>query len=112
MAKETHWEDVRLLSFDLQTVEFAYALVSAIDPFDRMLRSVLSSGMRRIIPYLFRAKINSPPLGATLTSVSPAAGLRLGRTSAKNAILTIMQNRSYGIFYDTDMVVLLHLYTD
>lgn len=32
MAKETRWEDVRLLSFDLQTVEFAYALVSAMDP--------------------------------------------------------------------------------
>ncbi|KAG5646818.1 hypothetical protein DXG03_002195 [Asterophora parasitica] len=26
MAKESSWEDVRLLSFDLQTVEFAYAL--------------------------------------------------------------------------------------
>lgn len=27
MAKESSWPDVRLLSFDLQTVEFAYALV-------------------------------------------------------------------------------------
>lgn len=27
MAKEKQWQDVRLLSFDLQTVEFAYALV-------------------------------------------------------------------------------------
>jgi len=28
MAKEKKWRDVRLLSFDLQTVEFAYASVS------------------------------------------------------------------------------------
>jgi hypothetical protein len=27
MAKEKQWEDVRLLSFDLQTVEFTYASV-------------------------------------------------------------------------------------
>jgi hypothetical protein len=27
MAKEKQWEDVRLLSFDLQTVKFAYAPV-------------------------------------------------------------------------------------
>ena len=27
MAKEKRWEDVRLLSFDLQTVEFTYASV-------------------------------------------------------------------------------------
>ena len=27
MAKQKSWEDVRLLSFDLQTVEFAYAKV-------------------------------------------------------------------------------------
>lgn len=27
MAKEKKWADVRLLSFDLQTVEFAYAAV-------------------------------------------------------------------------------------
>jgi mediator of RNA polymerase II transcription subunit 14 len=33
MAKETHREDVRLLSFDLQTVEFVYALVSMSEPF-------------------------------------------------------------------------------
>ena len=33
MAKETHREDVRLLSFDLQTVEFVYALVSTSEPF-------------------------------------------------------------------------------
>ena len=31
MAKETHREDVRLLSFDLQTVEFVYALVRISD---------------------------------------------------------------------------------
>lgn len=28
MAKEKQWDDVRLLSFDLQTVEFTYASVS------------------------------------------------------------------------------------
>lgn len=28
MAKDHNWNDVRLLSFDLQTVEFAYAAVS------------------------------------------------------------------------------------
>ena len=28
MAKEKRWEDVRILSFDLQTIEFAYASVS------------------------------------------------------------------------------------
>ena len=28
MAKEKQWEDVKLLSFDLQTVEFTYASVS------------------------------------------------------------------------------------
>jgi len=27
MAREKRWEDVRLLSFDLQTVEFTYASV-------------------------------------------------------------------------------------
>jgi len=27
MAKEKQWEDVKLLSFDLQTVEFTYASV-------------------------------------------------------------------------------------
>ena len=30
MAKETKWHDVRLLSFDLQTVEFSYAHVRVI----------------------------------------------------------------------------------
>jgi hypothetical protein len=34
MAKEKQWEDVRLLSFDLQTVEFTYASVRiALCPF-------------------------------------------------------------------------------
>ena len=28
MAKAKHWDDVRLLSFDLQTVEFTYTTVS------------------------------------------------------------------------------------
>lgn len=27
MAKEKNWHDMRLISFDLQTVEFAYAQV-------------------------------------------------------------------------------------
>lgn len=30
MAKESSWPDVCLLSFDLQTVEFAYALVIVV----------------------------------------------------------------------------------
>lgn len=32
MAKIKKWRDVRLLSFDLQTVEFAYSSVSLLLP--------------------------------------------------------------------------------
>jgi hypothetical protein len=80
MAKETYREDVRLLSFDLQTVEFAYALASTLNRFDCILCSISTYGTRRIIRYLFLAKISSLPLAATLTFVSPAANLHLGRT--------------------------------
>ena len=36
MAKEKQWEDVKLLSFDLQTVEFTYASVR-IAAFSKLL---------------------------------------------------------------------------
>jgi mediator of RNA polymerase II transcription subunit 14 len=40
MAKEKKWRDVRLLSFDLQTVEFAYASVSGYRQLRRMMPQV------------------------------------------------------------------------
>lgn len=47
MAKDKKWGDVHLLSFDLQTVEFAYAAVSY--PFGDIRATY---GTHRIILYL------------------------------------------------------------
>ena len=68
MAKETKWHDVRLLSFDLQTVEFSYARVRmALVLLQISKNSFLIRRISRIIQSLFPAKINYPPLVVTLT---------------------------------------------
>lgn len=54
MSKQQNWHDVKLLSFDLQTVEFAYAAVSVDRYYKRHGTDILS----RIIQYLYHAKTN------------------------------------------------------
>lgn len=49
MAKKKQWKDVRLLSFDLETVEFAYALVCT-----SLLRTVCNVLMLRLFIGLHR----------------------------------------------------------
>jgi hypothetical protein len=48
MAKASSWPDVRLLSFDLQTVEFAYALVMIFSTYFSPLNSWRPTGLHRV----------------------------------------------------------------
>jgi hypothetical protein len=67
MAKAKQWEDVRLLSFDLQTVEFTYASVRDTPPAPQLLSHLIATHHRTTrSPY--PAKTNSSQAAHTASN--------------------------------------------
>ena len=87
MAKAKRWEDVRLLSFDLQTVEFSYASVR-----------ITASSFARSIPIFLRRTTRSPSRARTNSSravrTTSTSGVSHPKTRPTTTAQTHTQKRS------------------